>query len=140
MFAPPRGIVFSAPWEGLVDVTAELRPGRDFSIAIGASLVAGIGIFSAPGHAFPILHTILNTAITLATAAMSVLFRDVGWRTRAAPLRFMAIVFAVAGVLQILHVLSALEPASASEQLDQALRRLRSGTWAPPAYLLPLGV
>jgi signal transduction histidine kinase/CheY-like chemotaxis protein len=123
-----------------VDVRGELRPGRDFMIALGMSLLAGTAIFSAPGHAFPVLHTILNTGIALGAAAVSLLFWDLGWRTGAVPIRFMAIVFAVAGVLEILHVLAALEPASASEQLNETLRRLRSGTWGPPAYLLPLGV
>ena len=35
--------------------------------------------------------------------------------------------------------MAALEPTSASEELNAVVRSLRSGTWAPPAYLLPLG-
>ena len=122
-----------------MDETGELRPGRDFMIALGVSALAGVAIFSAPGPTFPILHTILNTGIALGTVAVSLLFADLGWRTGAAPIRFLAIVFAVAGVLEILHVLAALEPSSASESLNEVLRSLRSGTWGPPAYLLPLG-
>ena len=123
-----------------MDVTGELRPGRDFIIALGISVLAGVAIFSAPGPAFPILHTILNTGIALGVVAVSLLFWDLGWRTGAAPIRFLAIVYAVAGVLEILHVLAALEPSSASASLNEVLRQLRSGTWAPPAYLLPLGI
>jgi signal transduction histidine kinase/ActR/RegA family two-component response regulator len=123
-----------------VDVKGELRPGRDFIIALCMTLLAGVAIFSAPGPAFPVLHTILNTGIALGTVAVSLLFWDLGWRTNAAQIRFMAIVFAVAGMLEILHVLAALEPASASAAFNETLRRLRSGTWGPPAYLLPLGV
>jgi len=123
-----------------VDVTAELRPGRDFMIALGISVLGGAAIFSAPGPAFPVLHTILNTGIALGAVAVSLLFWDLGWRTRETTIRFMAIVFAVAGVLEVLHVLAALEPSSASEGLNEVLRQLRSGTWAPPAYLLPLGI
>lgn len=123
-----------------MDVRGELRPGRDFIIALGISLLAGVGIFSAPGPAFPVLHTILNTGIALGAVAVSLLFWDLGWRTNAAQIRFMAIVFAVAGFLEVLHVLAALEPASASAAVNDTLRRLRSGTWGPPAYLLPLGV
>ena len=123
-----------------MDVTGELRPGRDFIIALGISVLAGVAIFAAPGPAFPILHTILNTGIALGVVAVSLLFWDLGWRTGAAPIRFLAIVYAVAGVLEILHVLAALEPSSASASLNEVLRQLRSGTWAPPAYLLPLGI
>jgi signal transduction histidine kinase/ActR/RegA family two-component response regulator len=46
----------------------------------------------------------------------------------------------VAGMLEVLHVLAALEPSSAWEWLNRIHQRLRSGTWAPPAYLLPLGI
>jgi signal transduction histidine kinase/CheY-like chemotaxis protein len=126
--------------EEWVDRGGDPRPGRDFIIALGFSLAAGVAIFTAPGPSFPVLHTILNTGIALCTVAVSLLFWDLGWRTPAHLVRYMAIVYAVVGLLQILHVLAALEPASASEALNSVVRRLRSGTWAPPAYLLPVGI
>ena len=120
--------------------SGELKPGRDIFIMLAVCAIAAAAIFSAPGPGFPVLHTILNTGIALVTVAVSLLFWDLGWRTGESLVRFMAIVFAVAGVLEVLHVLAALEPASASEGLNRLMRRLRSGTWAPPAYLLPLGI
>ena len=120
--------------------SGELKPGRDIIIMLGVSAIAAASIFSAPGPTFPILHTILNTGIALVTVVLSLLFWDLGWRTGDPLVRFMAIIFAVAGFLEVLHVLAALEPASALESLNQVWRRLRSGTWAPPAYLLPLGL
>jgi signal transduction histidine kinase/CheY-like chemotaxis protein len=122
-----------------LDVKAQLHPGRDFLIALGFTAIAGAAIFAAPGPGFPVLHTILNTGIALSTVAVSLLFWDLGWRTGEIRVRFLAIVFAVAGVLEVLHVMAALEPSSASEELNTIVRGLRSGTWAPPAYLLPLG-
>lgn len=121
-------------------VTDELRPGRDFVIALGVCALAAAAIFSAPGPAFPVLHTILNTGIALGTVVLALLFWDLGWRTGAPRAQFLSILFAVAGALEILHVLAALEPSSASAALNDAIRQLRSGTWAPPAYLLPLGI
>ncbi len=118
----------------------ELRLGRDILITLGICAVVAAAIFSAPGPTFPILHTILNTGITVVTVILSLVFWDLGWRTGGTLVRFMAILFAVVGVLEVLHVLAQLEPASASESLNEWLRRLRSGTWAPPAYLLPLGM
>ena len=120
--------------------SGELKPGRDIFITLGVCAIAAASIFSAPGPAFPVLHTMLNTGIALVTVVLSLLFWDLGWRTGNSLVRFMAIVFAVAGFLEVLHVLAALEPASASEGLNEVWRRLRSGTWAPPAYLLPLGL
>ena len=120
--------------------SGELKPGRDIFIMLGVCALAAASIYSAPGPTFPILHTILNTGIALVTVVLSLLFWDLGWRTGDPLVRFMAVVFAVAGFLEVLHVLAALEPASASEGLNRVWRRLRSGTWAPPAYLLPLGL
>ena len=39
---------------------------------------------------------------------------DFGWRNGDALVRYLAIIFAVAGGLEILHALAALEPSSAS--------------------------
>jgi GAF domain-containing protein len=125
---------------GRLDQKAELRPGRDFLIALGIAAVAAATIFSAPGPGFPVLHTILNTGIAIATVVISLLLWDTGVRTGETRQRYLAFVFAVVGVLEVLHVLAALEPSSAYEWLNEIHRSLRSGTWAPPAYLLPLGV
>jgi signal transduction histidine kinase/ActR/RegA family two-component response regulator len=118
----------------------ELKPGRDLGLTIVICAVAAIAIFTTPTPSFPILHTILNTGIALVTVVLSLLFWDLGWRTGGTLVRFTAILYAVVGVLEVLHVLAALEPSSASETFNEILRRLRSGTWAPPAYLLPLGM
>jgi len=123
-----------------VDDGGDLKPGRDFTIALAISVAAGAAIFTARDAQFLVLHTILNTGIALGTVAVSLQFLDLGMRTGAPLLRYMAIIFAVAGLLEVLHVLAALEPASASELFNEAHRRLRSGTWGPPAYLLPLGI
>jgi signal transduction histidine kinase/ActR/RegA family two-component response regulator len=118
----------------------ELKPGRDLSITLAICACAAVAIFSTPTTTFPVLHTILNTGIALVTVLLSLLFWDLGWRTGGTLVKFIAILFAVVGVLEVLHVLAALEPSSGSESFNRILRQLRSGTWAPPAYLLPLGM
>jgi signal transduction histidine kinase/ActR/RegA family two-component response regulator len=102
--------------------------------------VAGLAIFTTPAATFPVLHTILNTGIALVTVVLSLVFWDLGWRTGVTLMRVTAILFAVVGALEVLHVLAALEPSSASDGFNALVRSLRSGTWAPPAYLLPLGM
>jgi signal transduction histidine kinase/ActR/RegA family two-component response regulator len=123
-----------------VDVSRELRPGQNFVIALAICLVAGAAVFSAPVTGFPTLHTILNTGIALVAIVLSLLFFDLGRRTGETQVRFNAIVYAIVGVLEVFHVLAALDPTSAWEPLNDLLRRYRSGTWAPPSYLLPLGL
>jgi signal transduction histidine kinase/ActR/RegA family two-component response regulator len=123
-----------------VDVSRELTPGRDFIFATAVCGVAGAAIFSAPVNGFPTLHTILNTGIALVSIVLSLQCFDLGRRTGEMPVRFDAILFAVVGALEALHVLAALDPTSASEPLNQVVRQYRSGTWAPPSYLLPIGL
>ena len=118
----------------------ELKPGRDLGLTLAICAIAAIAIFTTPAPTFPILHTILNTGIALVTVVLSLLFWDLGWRSGASLVTFTAILYAVVGVLEVLHVLAALEPSSASESFNRVLQSLRSGTWAPPAYLLPLGM
>jgi hypothetical protein len=115
----------------------ELKPARDLGLTLVICTIAAIAIFTTPAATFPILHTILNTGIALVTVVLSLLFWDLGWRTRGTRVRFTAILFAVVGMLEVLHVLAALEPSSASESFNELLRRLRSGTWAPPASMKP---
>ena len=123
-----------------MDVRGELKPGRNFIIALVVSACCALAIFSSPVDDFPVLHTILNTGIALVTVMMALLFWDLGWRTREILVRYMAIVYGVVGVLEVLHVLAALDPSTASQTFNEMHQRLRSGTWGPPAYLLPLGI
>ena len=106
-------------------VEDELRPGRDFAIAFSICVIAAAVIFSADSPGFPVLHTILNTGIALATVVLMMLFWDLGSRTGAAPVHFLAIILAVTGVLEILHVLAALEPSTGSASVNELLRALR---------------
>ena len=81
--------------------------------------------FPRPVSGFPILHTMLNTGIALGIVVVSLLFWDLGWRTgevaacatwpSSSPWR---------GVLEVLHVLAALEPSSASERVNEIMRRI----------------
>lgn len=123
-----------------MSVSDELRPGRDFLIGLVVWAIAAAAIFSAPGTVFPVLHTILNTGIALVTVVIALLFWDLGARIGTPLVHFLAIVFAVTGVLEVLHVIAALEPSTAWIPLNDVLLSVRSGTWAPPAYLLPAGV
>src|SRR4029077_14723951 len=89
--------VFSPARERWVDDRGELRPGRDFFIALAISVLGVAAIFSAPVNAFPVLHTILNTGLAIGTVMVSLLFWDLGWPTRSELLRYLAIAFAVTG-------------------------------------------
>jgi len=123
-----------------LDVRTELKPGQDFLIVLVVSVLGGAAIYTAPGSDFPLLHTMLNTGIALGIVVVSLLFSDLGWRTGEVLVRYLAIVFAVTGVLEVMHVLDAPEPSTASAWFNEFVRQLEISTWGPPAYLLPLGI
>ena len=123
-----------------MDAKAELKPGQDFLITLAVVVLGGMAILSAPGSSFANLHSMLNTGIALGIVVVSLLFSDLGWRSGEVRVRYLAIVFAVTGVLEVLHALDGLELSSASERFDSLVRELRISTWGPPAYLLPLGI
>src|SRR4051812_21310693 len=97
-------------------------------------------IFTAPVSSFPTVHTILNTGIALVAVGLSLLFWDLGSRTGDTSVRLTGIVFAGVGLLEIAPLLAPLDPSSRSEPLNELLREYRVSTWAPPSYLLPLGL
>jgi hypothetical protein len=73
---PTRGILATGRNEW---TTGDLKPGRDFIIALAIAAAVDATIFSAPGVEFPSC-TILNTGIALGTVAVSLLFLDLGRR------------------------------------------------------------
>src|SRR5688500_17301236 len=84
----------------------------------------------------PALHSILDTAVFLLSAVLAFLLWDMGWRTAQPLARLQAACFGVVAVLELLHVITALDFSEA----DHLAMLLRPGTWSPAAYLLPLGL
>jgi signal transduction histidine kinase/ActR/RegA family two-component response regulator len=123
-----------------LDVRRELHPGRDFVTMLCVCLLASVAVLAWPGQNFPALHTILNTCIFLVSGVLTLLLWDMGWRTGEVLARFNSIAFAMAGVLLLLHVLTALDLSGISPQLQSMAAHSLPGTWSPPAYLLPLGL
>ncbi|MEO8061328.1 MAG: ATP-binding protein [Pseudomonadota bacterium] len=123
-----------------MDVRRQLRPGRDFLIAMGACLTTGIAILWLPQHDFAVVHSILDTGIFLTTGVLALLLWDLGWRTAEILVRFKAVVFAVVCLLYFIHVSTALDIFADSAERAHLTDLLRPATWSPPAYLLPLGL
>jgi signal transduction histidine kinase/ActR/RegA family two-component response regulator len=85
---------------------------------------------------FPALHPILDTAVFLLSAVLAFQLWDMGWNTGDVRPRLNAVVFAVVALLELLHVLTALDFSGAPFFAGL----LKLGTWSPAAYLLPLGL
>jgi signal transduction histidine kinase/ActR/RegA family two-component response regulator len=119
-----------------MDYRQSLNPGREMFAVAALLLVAMIAVIRASGTDFPALHSILDTAVFMASGMLAFLLWDLGWRTDERLPRLKAVVFAAVAILELLHVITALDFA----ELPEAWVLVRLGTWSPAAYLLPLGL
>jgi signal transduction histidine kinase/ActR/RegA family two-component response regulator len=111
-------------------------PGRELLAVVALPLVAmGAAVLSSSTD-FPALHSILDTAIFLLSAVIGFLLWDMGWRTGQLLPRLKAVCFSVVALLELLHVITALDFTEA----PRFALLLSLGTWSPAAYLLPLGL
>src|SRR5690348_11200744 len=119
-----------------MDSRPSLNPGREMIGVAALLLCAVVGVIRASGTDFPALHSILDTAVFMASGMLAFLLWDLGWRTDERLPRLKAVVFATIAILELLHVITALDFA----ELPEAWVLVRLGTWSPAAYLLPLGL
>ncbi len=100
-------------------------------------LLLSLVVFLLPdGGDFPALHSILDTGVFLLSAMIAFLLWDLGWRAGQLLNRLRAACFGVVALLELQHVITALDFTQAPEL--SILFRL--GSWSPAAYLLPLGL
>ena len=88
------------------------------------------------GSDFPALHSILDTGVFLLSAMIAFLLWDMGWRTGQLLARLKAVCFLIVAILELLHVITALDFSGA----PQFALLLKLGSWSPAAYILPLGL
>lgn len=125
-----------------VAITADLRApialsfSANFTIALIALLIGAAAMFQF-GAQGASLHTILDTSVALIGILVALLLWDVSRRTEQSLPLFLAISFAILATGELLHVASVLGWLGTGAGADV---RLRAGTWAPPAYVLPIGV
>jgi signal transduction histidine kinase/ActR/RegA family two-component response regulator len=119
-----------------MDIKRALNPGRDMFAVLVLLLWAMAAVMLSAGTSFPALHSILDTAVFLLSAVLAFLLWDMGRRTGQRLTRLQSASFAVVAILELLHVITALDFMASS--LFAGLVRL--GTWSPAVYLLPLGL
>ncbi len=119
-----------------MDIKRALNPGRDMFAVLVLLLWAMAAVLLSSGTNFPALHSILDTAVFLLSAVLAFQLWDMGRRTGQRLTRLQSASFAAVAVLELLHVITALDFTASS--LFAGLVRL--GTWSPALYLLPLGL
>ena len=119
-----------------MEVWRVLKSGREMFAVVVLLLTAMAAVVLSPSTDFPQLHSILDTAVFLLSAVLAFLLWDLGWRNAQLLARLQAVCFAVVAVLELMHVITALDFSDA----ESLTFLLRPGTWSPAAYLLPLGL
>jgi signal transduction histidine kinase/CheY-like chemotaxis protein len=112
---------------------------RAVVILLIAYVVVGIWLLAAGPRDYPVLHTILDTGVSLIAAVLAALLWVMGRHVAVPFLIWLAIAFGAAALLQVIHVLIVAEwpgdPLAAP-----AAEALRAATWGPGVYLLPVAV
>ncbi len=109
---------------------------RETLAVFGLLLSAMAAVLVSADDVFPALHSILDTAVFLLSALLAFLLWDMGWRTGQLLPRLLAMCFAVVALLELLHVITALN----FPEAHRFAVLLTLGTWSPATYLLPVGL
>jgi PAS domain S-box-containing protein len=121
-------------------------PGHTSSFRIGAVFLAvlfavGGGFLLIAGRAdYPQLHTVLDTAMCVLAAVLAVSLWDLGARSEDSLVKRLALSFATAAALALLHILVTVEWGSVLAAVARSKSWLRPATWPPAAYVLPIGL
>ena len=119
-----------------MEVRRPLIPDREILVVFALLLSAMAAVLLSVDPAFPALHSILDTGVFLLSALLAFLLWDMGWRTGQLLPRLEAMCFAVVALLELLHVITALN----FPEAHRFALLLKLGTWSPAAYLLPVGL
>jgi PAS domain S-box-containing protein len=97
-------------------------------------------LFSAGRRDYPNLHTILDTTASLLSGILSFLLWDLGVRNKQRFLQLGAVSFAVTAVLELVHAMVTVEWTGPLAPIRDNHLALRPSTWAPAAFILPVGL
>jgi len=105
--------------------------------SIHAALAAAL-LASGPRD-YPSLHVALDTAMALLPAVLGWLLWDIGRRLDRRLPQYLAVPFALSALLNLVHMLVAVEWSGAYHFIAERAASLSPATWPPSTHLLPIG-
>jgi PAS domain S-box-containing protein len=113
---------------------------RSAAGALIAAALATVVLLAVGRHDYPDLHTILDTGMCLLSAVLALVLWDMGGRLGQPFPRWLALSFAAASLLELVHVMVTVEWFGVLAPIAEAQGFLRPSTWPPAALALPIGV
>ncbi len=102
--------------------------------------LTGAVIFAVGRKDYPNLHTILDTGLFLLSGILALLLWDMGGRINSPFPKHLAVSFAIASFLNLIHVMVTVEWSGPLAPIAQSANVLRPGTWPPAVHILAIGV
>jgi signal transduction histidine kinase/ActR/RegA family two-component response regulator len=112
----------------------------NFVAALGFYTLIAAVFFSFGQFESPILHTILDTSISISSLMLALLLWDLGRRTGADLPRLLAITFTIASGFELVHTAVALEGFASVFRSAPSEIYWRTGCWGAVACLIPLAL
>jgi signal transduction histidine kinase len=116
------------------------RWSRSVAVTLLAFALVAAVLITTGRRDYPYLHVMLDTAMCLLSGVLALLLWDLGASLDDALPRWVALSFAGTFVLELIHVLVGIEWYGSLAPITRTAGVLRPSTWAPAAYLLPLGL
>lgn len=89
---------------------------------------------------YPDLHVMLDAAVGLLSAVLTLLFWDRALRGRGSLSAGLALSFGITTLLENVHGLLSVEWSGSLNSIQNLVDVWRPGTWPPAAYILPIGI
>ncbi|WP_235524432.1 PAS domain-containing protein [Caulobacter sp. Root655] len=109
------------------------------AMLIACALIGVALLTIGPGN-YPELHTVLDTGMALLSVVLALMLWDTGEHLQSEVARRLAIGFAATALMELVHILVAIEWSGVFATISAAKGALRPSTWPPPSHLLPLSV
>jgi signal transduction histidine kinase/ActR/RegA family two-component response regulator len=124
----------------IVSARAALPPVKDLIVAL-ALVAAGALLFALlPALRTPIVHTILDTSISLTSAVLAWVLWVVGGRSGKTMHRLLAVAFIIVSAVELVHTFTAIKSSENLIVVDVASLRWLAATWGPSSYLAPIAL
>lgn len=114
-------------------------PGNTAGVVAAFILTGSILLALGPQNN-PNLHTILDTSCALLSTALALLLWNVGLESGRSFPKWLAISFGVTAFFEVVHLATALDWAGPLRVIAENRDWLRPASWAPAAYVLPIGI